>query len=145
MKKLRLIPILFMFLMSITFWGCDEELETPEACYTLKITVEGERIELTTPYTVEAGQEITFSNCGDADYYSFFSGVEGASWAEYNDPANVSAKGSDTNPSGNVNQTYSEPGQYVATIVLTNRSIEDPKTFKQEVINFDITVTEATE
>lgn len=145
MKKLKLILILFCFITNLSFWGCDEDLETPDACYTLWITVEGEQVELTAPYTIEAGQEIAFSNCGDADFYSFFSGLGGESWAEFNDPANATVTGSDTDPSGNVDCTYSEPGQYVATIVLINRSIEDPTNYKQEVINFDITVTEVTE
>lgn len=132
-------PVLF------TAPACEKEVEEPDACYTLSIKKEGEVVILTEPYSVEAGNKISFENCGHADFYAFFSGTPGHIYADYTDPADTITTGSDTNATGDVSVTYNDPGQYTATILLSNRAVGDPYNAKQVAMNFDITVTEPVE
>jgi hypothetical protein len=125
--------------------GCEKKVEDPVACYKLSIKKEGEIIELTEPYSVDAGREIQFENCGKADFYSFFSGTPGNAWADFIDPSNTTTVGTDTRAGGDINYTYQTTGQYTATMVLTNRKVGDPYDYKQVTMNFEITVTESEE
>jgi hypothetical protein len=124
--------------------GCEKEVEDPLACYTLTIKKEGEIIQLNEPYTVDAGREIHFENCGKADFYAFFSGTPGHVWAEFN-PSDLTTTGADTGAGGHMNYTYQETGQYTATFVLTNRQVGDAQDYKQVTVDYVITVTEAEE
>ncbi len=145
MRKLRISFLLMVFSLLVIFPACEKEVEDPDGCYTLSIKKEGEIVILTEPYTVEAGTAISFNNCGKADFYSFFSGNPGHIYAEYIDPADSTTTGTDTNAIGDVSVTYSTPGQYTATILMTNRAISDPDNIKQLVMNFEITVEEPVE
>jgi len=145
MRKLKISFFLAVFSLLIIAPACEKEVEEPDGCYTLTVKREGEIVTLTEPYTVEAGEGITFTNCGYADFYSFFSGNPGHVYAEFTDPADTTTTGTDTNSSGDVSVTYSEIGQYTATILLTNRAVGDPDNVKQLAMNFEITVNEPTE
>jgi len=124
--------------------GCEKKVEDPVACYKLSIKKEGEIIVLSEPYSVDAGREIHFENCGKADFYAFFSGTPGHVWAEFN-PSDLTTTGADTGAGGHMNYTYQTPGQYNATFVLTNRQVGDAQDYKQVTVDYLITVTEAEE
>lgn len=129
---------LFIFITA-----CEKKIEDPVACYKLSIKKEGEILELTKPFTVDAGRSIQFENCGKADFYAFFSGTPGHVWEDFNDPSDTETVGIDTKSGGDIDYTYQTPGQYTATMVLTNREIKNPGNYRQTALNFEITVTEA--
>lgn len=142
MKNLKNL-ILWMVVPSLMFApACEKKVEDPVACYTLTIKKEGEILTLTEPYSVDAGRDIHFENCGKADFYAFFNGTPGHIWAEFN-PSDLTTTGGDTGAGGHVNMTYQTPGQYTATFVLTNRQVGDPSNSKQVTVDYVITVTEA--
>lgn len=145
MRKFKFILLLAAFSLLFIAPACEKDVEDPEGCYTLTVKREGELIMLTQPYTVAAGEGINFTNCGHADFYSFFSGTPGHVYSEFTNPADTTTTGTDTNSSGDVSVTYSETGQYTATILLTNRAVGDPDNMKQLAMNFEITVTEPVE
>ena len=145
MRKFRISFLLAALLLLVIAPACEKEVEAPDGCYTLSIKKEGEVVNLSEPYTVEAGTAIAFTNCGKADFYSFFSGNPGHVYAEYIDPADTITTGTDTNSSGDLSVTYADPGQYTATILMTNRAVGDPDNIKQLAMNFEITVTEPVE
>jgi hypothetical protein len=124
--------------------ACEKKVEDPVACYTLTIKKEGEILQLNEPYTVDAGREIHFENCGKADFYAFFSGTPGHVWAEFN-PSDLTTTGADTGAGGHMNYTYQTPGQYTATFVLTNREVGKASNSRQVTVDYVITVTEAEE
>jgi hypothetical protein len=125
--------------------ACEKDIEDPAACYKLSIKKEGEILVLTEPYTVDAGRSITFENCGKADFYSFFSGTPGHIWEDFNDPSDTETKGADTKSDGSFNYTYQDPGQYNATVVLTNREVKNASNYRQVTLVLVINVTEAEE
>jgi len=139
-KKCILLLIVSIFIFSIS--GCKSGIESPEACFTLKIKKADKIIELAEPYIVEVGQVIEFYNCGIADYYSFFSGMPGSVWADYINSADSTNSGMDTNPNGDFSFSYTSPGNYTTTVVLTNRTVKEPHNYKQLNINFAIKVIE---
>ena len=145
MRKPKFIFLLMVLSFLFSLSGCEKEVEAPDGCYTLTIKKEGEVVTLSEPYTVEAGVAIAFINCGKADFYSFFSGTSRHVYAEHIDPADTTTTGTDTNSSGDVSVTYSDPGQFTATILLINREVADPDNIKQLAMNFEITVTEPAE
>ena len=145
MKKPVNFLIFMAFLLIAVTPACEKDLEDPDACYTLTIKKEGEFIVLTEPYSVDAGRSIQFENCGRADFYSFFSGTPGQVWADYKNPSDTATVGADSQPGGNLKYAYQVPGQYTATIVLTNRQVGDPYNSKQIALDFVITVTEPEE
>ena len=120
-------------------------MEDPDACYELSIKKQGEVIILTPPYTVDAGRLILFENCGYADFYSFFSGIPGHVWAEFDNPSDTTTTGGETLPGGDKEYAYQTPGEYTATIVLTNRQVGDPYNFKEVTMDFVFTITEPEE
>lgn len=120
--------------------SCTDVVEEPVLCYNLIIEQGGEEIVLKEPFTVVAGQTIEFTNCGLADFYSFFPGTPLNSWSEYKDQNDLSIKGLDTN-GGDISYAYEIPGTYTATMVLTNRQVSDPTNSKQLTKDFVITVT----
>lgn len=133
------VPALILLL------ACEKKVEDPVACYKLSIKKGGEVLVLTEPYTVDAGRSIEFKNCGKADFYSFFSGTPGHVWEDFNNPSDTETVGTDTKSGGDINYTYQTPGQYTATMVLTNREIINASNYKQVALKFAITVTEAEE
>jgi hypothetical protein len=135
-------PILFLMLIVLIsiISGCEDEIENPKACYTLKIKNGNGTTELTEPYIVDVGQSISFTNCGSADYYAFFSGVPGNKWSEYTNPADTTSKGADTNTYGDFSFSYQTAGNYILTVVLTNRKVKDPHNFKQVILDIPIQV-----
>ena len=137
-EKSILIGILIALIVSLN--GCKKELESPDACYTLRIRTEDGTKIVSSPFVVETNQEIEFDNCGAADYYSYFSGKPGSIWADFQDPNDVTTVGSDTNPYGGFYIEYQTPGTYTATVVLTNREVKKPSNFKHVTIDFEITV-----
>jgi hypothetical protein len=140
MRKEKSILIGILIALIIVIPGCKKELESPTACYTLKVkTADGTKI-ISAPYVVEAKQEIEFDNCGAADYYSYFTGMPESIWADFQDPADSTTEGSDTNPYGGFYITYKNPGTYTATVVLTNREVKNPKNQKMVTIDFVIEV-----
>ena len=143
MRKTRITLMLIVVPLLILASSCESKLEDPVACYELSIKKEGQVLILTAPYTVDAGRSITFSNCGKADFYSFFSGTPGHVWADFNDPSNTTTTGGDTKADGSINYTYQDPGNYTATLVLTNRKVGASSEYKQLTVNFEIMVTEA--
>jgi len=145
MRNFNFFLLLVTGLLFLVIQACEKEVEEPDGCYTLSIKKEGEIITLTEPYTVEAGFSISFENCGQADFYAFFSGTTGHVYADFIDPADTTTTGTDTNVTGDVSVTYSTPGEYTATMLLTNRQVGDPYNYKQLVMNFNITVTEPVE
>jgi hypothetical protein len=145
MKKIKIILLLMLVPLFFIAPACEKNIEDPASCYSLAIKKEGEILELTVPYTVDAGREIQFINCGKADFYAFFSGTPGHIWSEFIDPANTTTTGGDTKPGGNVNYAYQDVGEYTATIVLTNRTVENPKDSRQVTMDLLITVTEPEE
>lgn len=129
----------------ITTPACEEDVEDPAACYELSIKKEGEVLVLTEPYTVDAGRSIQIENCGKADFYSFFSGTPGHVWADFNNPSDTETVGADTKSGGSIDYTYSTPGQYTATMVLTNREVNNASNYRQVALDLVFTVTEAEE
>ena len=129
----------------VTLAGCEKDVAEPEGCYTLSVKKEGVVVFLTEPYTVEAGLSISFENCGKADFYSFFPGTPGHVYSEYIDPEDTTTTGQDTNTSGDISVTYSNPGDYLATMLLTNREVGNPDNYTELVMNFTIKVTEPAE
>jgi hypothetical protein len=125
--------------------GCEDSFTDPEICYQLSIKKEGEILQLTPPYTVDAGRQISFTNCGKADFYAFFSGTPGHVWEDFNNPADTVTVGSDTKADGSIDYTYQNPGTYTATFVLNNRKFKEPLTTKQGILELAIEVTEAIE
>jgi hypothetical protein len=132
-----------MVVLLIVAAACEKKLEDPVACYKLTIKKEGEILDLSKPFTVDAGRSISFENCGKADFYSFFSGTPGHVWEDFKDPSDVTTVGTDTKSGGHIDYTYQTPGQYTATMVLTNREVKNPGNSRQIALNFEITVTEA--
>lgn len=124
--------------------GCEKKVEDPVACYTLTIKKEGEILQLNEPYTVDAGRNIHFENCGKADFYAFFSGMPGHVWAEFN-TGDLTTTGADTGAGGHLDFTYATPGQYTATFVLINREVGNASNSRQVTLDYMITVTEAEE
>jgi len=145
MRKLKLILLLMVIPMFFITPACEEDIEDPDACYELTIKKEGEIIILTPPYTIDAGRKIIFENCGYADFYSFFNGTPGHVWAEYQDPTDTLTTGGETLPGGDIEYTYLYPGDYTATMVLTNRQVGDPYNIKQVTMEFVFTITEPEE
>ena len=145
MRKFIITFFVAVFSLLIIVPACEKEVEEPDGCYTLTVKREGEIITLSDPYTVEAGEAISFTNCGKADFYAFFSGEPGHVYSDFTNPSDTITTGTDTNSSGDVSVTYSTPGQYTATILLTNRAVGDPDNIKQLAMNFEITVNEPTE
>jgi hypothetical protein len=140
MRKEKSILIGILIALIVVIPGCKKELESPVACYTLRVkTADGTKI-LNAPYIVEAKQEIEFDNCGAADYYSYFTGKPGSIWTAFQDPGDSTTEGSDTNPFGGFYITYQTPGIYTATVVLTNREVKNPANLKQLTIDFEIEV-----
>jgi len=145
MRNLKIILLLTVLPLLFIAPACEKEVEEPDGCYTLSIKKEGEIVVLTEPYSVKTGVGISFENCGKADFYAFFSGTPGHVYAEFINQADLSTTGTDTNSNGDISYTYSIPGQYTATVLLTNRAVGDPYNIKQLVLNFEITVTEPVE
>ena len=125
--------------------ACEKAIEDPQVCYTLTIKKDLETITLTEPYTVDAGRAIVFKNCGYADFYSYFSGTSGHVYAEFIDPSDLTTVGQDTQARGELTISYQTPGQYVFTMVLTNREVGKPDNYRQIPVDFVFTVTEAEE
>jgi hypothetical protein len=145
MRNFKIILLLIMVPLFFIAPACEKAVEDPLACYKLSIKKEGEVLVLTEPYTVDAGRSIQFENCGKADFYSFFSGTPGNVWADFNNPSDTETVGVDTKSDGSIDYTYSTPGQYTATMVLTNREVKNASNYRQVALDFVITVTEAEE
>lgn len=144
MRQMRTFLLMVVPLMLIAT-ACEKAVDDPDVCYTLTIKKDLETITLTEPYTVDAGRAIVFDNCGMADFYSYFSGEPGHIYTEFIDPSDLTTVGADTQAGGNLTYTYQTPGQYVFTMLLTNREVGNPGNFNQVSVDFVFTVTEPEE
>jgi len=142
MRKEKSILIGILIALIVAVPGCKKELESPTACYTVRVkSADGTKI-ISEPYIVETNEDIEFDNCGAADYYAYFSGKPGSIWAEFQDPNDFTTEGTDTNPFGGFIIKYPNPGTYTVTIVLTNREVKNPSNSRQVTIDYEIKVVE---
>jgi len=145
MRNFKIILLLIVVPLFFMTTACEKAVEDPVGCYELSIKKEGEVLVLTEPYTVDAGRSIQFENCGKADFYAFFSGTPGHVWADFNNPSDTETVGGDTKTDGSIDYTYQTPGQYTATMVLTNREVKNASNLRQVAHDLQITVTEPIE
>jgi hypothetical protein len=140
MRKEKSILIGILIALTVMIPGCKEELESPAVCYTLKVnSADGTKI-MAEPYVVGTNEEIEFDNCGNADYFAYFSGKPGSIYSDFLDPNDSTTEGTDTNPYGGFFIKYPDPGTYTVTVVLTNREVKNPANSRMVTVDYVIKV-----